>query len=414
MKFIYFFLFFCLTSVHAQNVGIGTANPDEKLHIIGNQQGNSSTTTGIPINDEISGLVIEQRHSLSDKIQDIDNAGYMGPLLDFRTTNGTERWSVGQIIGLADAGATGYAGGLAFTTSGGGNVNPADSRTQGNNMPIRMLIQGNGDVGIGTLNPLYKFHVFAPNAVEPLALLESNDDVSLRIQSNYADGAGNNGEVYLELVNTESATDSWKVGMNDDNQLQIGYSTIGTMGAGTSGNLGHELTLLPGAVTTDWIIHQDYPGNGRAILPNRANYGTCGTAGNYFDDGYFSELYRNTEFTISDKRTKKNIKPLRNGIEKIMALNPVRFDLDIEKHPFCKNLKASEIENTKNHLGFIAQEIKEVIPELVRFDDNLNYYSIVNYEQLIAYLTLAIQEQQGMLEQQQLKIQQLETKLITE
>lgn len=408
---IYLLAFGYTTNMLAQNVGIATANPDEKLHIVGEQQGNSGAS-GILLDSEVSGLIIEQRHSASNSIEGVANAGFLGPLLDFRANNGVEKWSVGQIIGLVDAGANNYAGGLAFTTGNGGNINPADSRTQGNTMPIRMLIQGNGDVGIGTVNPLHKFHVFAPNGAEPLAFLESDDDVSLRLESNYIDGSGNNGEVYLELVNTESNTDSWKIGMNDDDLLHIGYTPIGTMGPGTSGNVGHELTIHP-STQNDYFSIRDFgnSGNGRLLAPNVANEGSCGDATTYFDDGYFSELYRDTEFTISDRRTKKNIQSLTKGLEKVMALRPVRFDLDIDKHPFCKNLKPDELINTQNHLGFIAQELKEVMPELVRFDDNLNYYSIVNYEQMIAYLTLAIQEQQVMMEQKDLKQEQLEKRI---
>jgi len=408
---LYAIPFLFSTSLLAQNVGIATANPDEKLHIVGGQQGNSGAS-GIPLDSEISGLIIEQQHSTTNSIEGVANAGYVGPLLDFRTNNGVEKWSVGQILGLVDAGTNNYGGGLAFTTGNGGNTNPADSRTQGNTMPIRMIIQGNGDVGIGTVNPLHKLHLVAPNGAEPLTVLESGDDVSLRLQSNYLDGAGNNGEVYLEFVNTESTTESWKMGLNDDNLLHIGFTPIGTMGAGTAGNVGHELTIHP-AANNDYFSIRDYgnTGNGRLLAPNVANEGSCGDATTYFDDGYFSELYRDSEFTISDRRTKKNIQPLSDGLAKVMALNPVRFDLDIDKHPFCKNLKEDELANTKNHLGFIAQELKEIMPELVRYDENLAYYSIVNYEQMIAYLTLAIQEQQAVIVQKDAKQKELEERL---
>lgn len=140
------------TMFFAGNMGIATTAPDGRLHIIGEQQGNSQLG-GLDLDTEMPGLIIEQQHSVNNTLEGVANAGFIGPMLDFRSSNATNRWSVGQIIGLIDAGGTNHAGGLAFTTSPGGSINPADSRTQGNRAPIRMLIQADGDVGIGTVTP---------------------------------------------------------------------------------------------------------------------------------------------------------------------------------------------------------------------------------------------------------------------
>jgi len=44
----------------------------------------------------------------------------------------------------------------------------------------------------------------------------------------------------------------------------------------------------------------------------------------------------------------------------------------------------------ENNIGFIAQELKEILPELVDFDDKSGYYSIQNYHQMLPILTEAI------------------------
>ena len=61
-----------------------------------------------------------------------------------------------------------------------------------------------------------------------------------------------------------------------------------------------------------------------------------------------------TSFTsTSDANLKKNIKPSTDSLNKIMNLKPCTFDW---KH------------NDKKEIGFIAQEVEEVYPELV--DEN--------------------------------------------
>ena len=64
-------------------------------------------------------------------------------------------------------------------------------------------------------------------------------------------------------------------------------------------------------------------------------------------------------------------------------------------------------EKSKNQMGFVAQELKEVFPELVyRIDDTSNY--AINYNGLIPVLVEAFKEQQTLLEEQAEKIASLE------
>ena len=57
----------------------------------------------------------------------------------------------------------------------------------------------------------------------------------------------------------------------------------------------------------------------------------------------------------SDKRLKENIKPIDSALDKVMKLNGVTFDW-----------KEKGITNIKEDIGFIAQDVQKVIPELVR------------------------------------------------
>jgi hypothetical protein len=84
--------------------------------------------------------------------------------------------------------------------------------------------------------------------------------------------------------------------------------------------------------------------------------------------------------TPSDKRLKKNIKDIDYGLDTIMKLNPKEYDWK---------------KDNRHDIGFIAQEVEEVIPEIVKdkkhFDKEIK---TLDYEKLTAVLIRAVQEQQ--------------------
>jgi hypothetical protein len=103
----------------------------------------------------------------------------------------------------------------------------------------------------------------------------------------------------------------------------------------------------------------------------------------------------------SDIKLKTNINYIYPyGLEDIMNLKPTMFDY--------KN-------GEKNSLGFIAQDIYEIIPEAISstIDDNGNETMGLKMVSITATLTKAIQEQQSIIESQATEIETLKT-LITE
>jgi multidrug efflux pump subunit AcrB len=98
-------------------------------------------------------------------------------------------------------------------------------------------------------------------------------------------------------------------------------------------------------------------------------------------------------FSTSDKRLKENIKPLDNALNKIKKINGVEFD--------WKELTEEEkktIHGNKGHdVGVIAQEIEEVLPEVVTTRDS--GYKAVKYEKIVPLLIQAIKEQQQQIEE---------------
>jgi hypothetical protein len=60
----------------------------------------------------------------------------------------------------------------------------------------------------------------------------------------------------------------------------------------------------------------------------------------------------------------------------------------------------------KNHVGFIAQDVEKVIPEVVLYDDSIDMYSI-DYTKLTPYIVEAIKEQQIIIKSMQSEIEEL-------
>ena len=86
-------------------------------------------------------------------------------------------------------------------------------------------------------------------------------------------------------------------------------------------------------------------------------------------------------FYSSDKRLKENITPLSDSLEKISKIRGVEFDWK----------KNEEIHPNEGHdVGVIAQEIEEVLPEVVTTRDS--GYKAVKYEKIVPLLIEAIKE----------------------
>jgi len=93
---------------------------------------------------------------------------------------------------------------------------------------------------------------------------------------------------------------------------------------------------------------------------------------------------------ISDGRLKENVKDLDIGLSSVLNLQPRFFD--------WKSGKGSD---TKNNVGFIAQEVEVVLPhsvtEWTNSQGDPTVYKAVSMESMIPVLVKAIQEQQALI-----------------
>jgi hypothetical protein len=102
------------------------------------------------------------------------------------------------------------------------------------------------------------------------------------------------------------------------------------------------------------------------------------------------ELFASNFFVYSDQRLKTKVIDIDNPMDKIMKLRGVYYHYQPNSVLTQYRLSFSD---TSRQIGFLAQELRTVVPEVV--DSSSNGTLAVNYPQLIALLTAGIQEQQG-------------------
>ncbi len=100
--------------------------------------------------------------------------------------------------------------------------------------------------------------------------------------------------------------------------------------------------------------------------------------------------------TYSSRRWKTNIQQLHNALSKVEQLRGVSYDLK---------------DSGKHEIGVIAEEVGEVVPEVVSYEKNGKDARGVDYSRLTALLIEAVKQQQREVKQQQREISALRGEL---
>ncbi len=114
-------------------------------------------------------------------------------------------------------------------------------------------------------------------------------------------------------------------------------------------------------------------------------------------------IYATGTITSSDERLKKNISEMGVMKTKCKDLKPVSFNFDIKNRGFTMEgidtTKVGKIDKEfykRKHYGFIAQDVKEIFPELVYEDNEGNL--AVDYQEFIPMLFKIVKEQEVVIE----------------
>jgi len=105
---------------------------------------------------------------------------------------------------------------------------------------------------------------------------------------------------------------------------------------------------------------------------------------------------------LSDERFKTQVADLQDALAMVLALRGVRFDWRVADFP-DRQFK------TTPDIGFLAQEVERVVPELVHTD--ADGFKSVEYSRLTALLVEAVEQQQRQLDDQAAQLERLRQRL---
>lgn len=120
----------------------------------------------------------------------------------------------------------------------------------------------------------------------------------------------------------------------------------------------------------------------RMSIRNDGNVGIGTTWPNYKLE-VIGTVKANSFIPPSDKRWKTNIKPLQGALDNVAKLQGVSYQWNTKDYP-------DKGFDDKPQIGFIAQEVEPILPELVSTDDK--GYKAVEYDKMTAVLVEAVKE----------------------
>jgi hypothetical protein len=398
------------------NVGIGTTTPNGKFTTVGTY---ATVTHSLAANDAIS----------------ISSMGV--------NASNFNAFSIGQANSLNNSAVMRFKYNGANSTS-----NYAGFGFYGNDDILN--IKADGNVGIGTTSPSATLHIngtgyysnqltvdgFGNNAgisfrdgftpvnvgIRAKAITSGNRDglellgyngIDFTINNGntvamHINGSGNTGNEGSVGIGTTSPSQKLQVeGTAQVNNLLVNFGAGNNkIGFTSSGN--HTDGFPYARIVESWgVSFQPQDARwapsvvGASFLVGFASGGASYGVGSIFASGDVTAY-------ASDKRLKKNIKTIDNALEKVLKLNGVTYNWDLD---LCHKWDFHPYEGTE--AGVLAQEVQEVLPEVVKHapfdysaDENGNKisksgenYLTVDYEKMVPLLIEAIKEQQKQIDE---------------
>ena len=331
----------------AGNVGIGTNSPAGNLNV--NTTGNTQVTISAG-NTGLSRLVFQGQVSNNRGFIDYDNTSSVRSFI-FRTNEAEAmRLDSSGNLGLGIAPSASWLG-KAFEINGVGNA------------------------------------IWSPNAINDIRVV-SNTKYNAGVQY-AADGYANG--YYCGGTN---GTHAWQNAPSGTAGDPITFTQAMTLDA--SGNLlvgttdTNETSGTGGRFGADGYVRSTRAGSTGAASTLDV-YSTGASAFRFYVDMAGTVFATNTTISaISDQRLKENVQDLDAGLDKIMALQPRKFDW-----------KEGKGKNIKGDRGWIAQEFEQVFPDMIdtwkdEAPEGEEPYKSVRAD-LIPVLVKAMQEQQAII-----------------
>lgn len=288
----------------------------------------------------------------------------------------------------------------------------------------RMNIMTGGNIGIGTTNPSTLLHLFSTSSSGTTATITNTINTSVGATVQLINDLGSGSAANIQKLGSTFATNPnslliTNTGTNGHvilsatglislipgagsfaalQTLANGVVSIGsvTLSSGTSTNKVftiYDLGTADTPATATNFYGMGFNANTmRYQVPNASTsfniwYGGA-TAMMQLNNGNLTLTGDVTAFgTISDKRFKENIRPMKDVKEIILGLHPVSYN-------WRKDLYNKEHAGEED-IGFIAQDVKEVCPLVVgefKLPGEDETYYKVKYEKIVPYLVKTVQD----------------------
>ena len=255
-----------------------------------------------------------------------------------------------------------------------------------------MRINSSGFVGIGTTTPTRALHVVGTWTNTGDYLMDSGSP-------QFAWSSGDLRFKYGGLAGTEAARIDAR-GRLLVNTTSAGYGSIGS----------NTLTVVSGSSSGAALFYTNYAGDAGTAALKVGKYDSSSATSQIFiqfarnnstngcgqinGDGAGGAAFG----SFSDRRLKENIESLPPQLDNILALRPVEFDF-------------VESEGAGHQIGFIAQEIQAIYPDVVGVREPDGMLTVTGWSKTDARLVKAIQEQQALIVSLQDTITALTTRI---
>ena len=341
--------------------------------------------------------LIDSRHSNSGNNYAMQIAGsFYDQRLWFRKTagNGSTGWT--ELITTGNVGN--YGDNL-------GNHTATTTLNLNNNwMMIKPNVTPNyGNLGIGWHGTSTSYAIYQEaggwSHPYPDLMIRFHTGIKLSAESSYG-GVGiyaNSGESQTAQFNNNGLTMWRDIRLQDYNVWDVNTLTVNTIYSEDGNSTGADVVNIVDRLRVDlpsgldfWVSNDD----GHCTLRSgSANHGQVGRHQNYWHrmySGYYYSVWGYHYF--SDRSLKENIRPLTSSstLDKLLQLNAYKYDIK----PGTTTYDVNVPERNKDHIGFIAQEVKELFPELVSYVDDEETILSVDYARVTPLLVEAVKQQQ--------------------